>query len=210
MLINFDFDGVIADTFDQLFSLCTDVQREIGEGRPPVREDFRTLENLTFAGLATRLGISQSSDKFVQTAILRQQNSRGLVCFYSGMASLLHRLGRRHDITIVSASSSSLIRDALEANGALSAVHAICGAEEARTKQESLLFNMETFSRSPEQTCMVGDTINDIRQGKAAGVVTVGVTWGFQRGELLQREKPDHLVVSPEALGKIIHELEHS
>jgi len=33
MLINFDFDGVIADTFDQLVVLCTDAQEIVARGK---------------------------------------------------------------------------------------------------------------------------------------------------------------------------------
>ncbi len=57
MLINFDFDGVIADTFDRLFALSIAAQRRVATGRVPVKQDFRTLENLTFEGLADRLGM---------------------------------------------------------------------------------------------------------------------------------------------------------
>jgi len=206
MLINFDFDGVIADTFDQLLQLCTAVQQEVGEGRAPVKDDFRTLENLTFEGLAARLGISRNRAEFVQTAILHQQNTQGPVHFYPGVANLLHKLGRIHTISIISASSNLLIRDALETNGVLCAVHSICGAEEGRSKKDSLLFNMEMFSTGPHHTIMVGDTINDIRQGRAAGVVTIGVEWGFQSRDLLLQEGPDHLISSPDELEKILDE----
>ena len=60
---------------------------------------------------------------------------------------------------------------------------------------------------SPEQTCMVGDAVSDVRQGKPAGIMTIGVDWGFHAGELLQRETPDHLASSPEELFEIFREI---
>ena len=37
MLINFDFDGVIADTFDQLLALCTEAQEIVAAERANFR-----------------------------------------------------------------------------------------------------------------------------------------------------------------------------
>ena len=47
---------------------------------------------------------------------------------------------------------------------------------------------------------MIGDTRSDIRHGKAAGVRTVSVTWGYQKRHTLEQEKPDFVVDSPDEL----------
>ena len=40
---------------------------------------------------------------------------------------------------------------------------------------------------------MVGDSNNDIRAGKNAGVVTVALTYGYNGGQDLHEENPDYL-----------------
>lgn len=47
---------------------------------------------------------------------------------------------------------------------------------------DALLYLIEKYSVSKEETVYIGDSDVDIKLGKAAGVFTVGVTWGF-RGE---------------------------
>lgn len=208
MLINFDFDGVIADTFDRLFALSIAAQRRVATGRVPVKQDFRTLENLTFEGLADRLGMPREViPQFLQTTFELQQEEQGAIRFFPGMATLLKTLSQRSEIAIITSSSADLVRGYLMEHGILDSVDSICGRELGRSKRESILVNIEQFSSSPEQTCMIGDAISDIRYGEAAGVLTIGVGWGFQSSELLLRETPDYLATTPEELLEILRNL---
>ncbi len=209
MLINFDFDGVIADTFDRLFALSIAAQRRVATGRVPVKEDFRILENLTFEGLAHRLEMPREVvPQFLQATYELQQEEQGSVRIFPGMATLLKTLSQSSEIAIITSSSADLVRGYLMEHGILDSVDSICGRESGRSKEESILVNIEQFSSSPEQTCMIGDAISDIRYGKAAGVLTIGVGWGFQSSELLLRENPDHLATTPEELLEILINLE--
>ncbi len=208
MLINFDFDGVIADTFGQLLALCTEAQEIVAEGRVMVESDLRTLENLTFEGLAHRLEIpSGAVSLFLQTVFELQQKEQSTVRFFPGMAALLERLSESNDIVIITSSRADLVRTHLMEHGVSEPIAAICGGESGCSKKESILANIEQFSVSPEQTCMVGDAVSDIRQGKAAGIMTIGVDWGFHARELLEREEPDYLATSPDELFEIFREM---
>jgi pyrophosphatase PpaX len=53
-------------------------------------------------------------------------------------------------------------------------------------------------------TVFVGDSPHDIVAGRAAGVVTVGVTWGAFPAQVLRASEPHHLVDSVEELGRIL------
>ncbi len=117
-------------------------------------------------------------------------------------------MSQRSEIAIITSSSADLVRGYLMEHGILDSVDSICGRELGRSKRESILVNIEQFSSSPEQTCMIGDAISDIRYGKAAGVLTIGVGWGFQSSELLLREAPDYLATTPEELLEILRNLD--
>ena len=56
--------------------------------------------------------------------------------------------------------------------------------------------NMDVLGIAPRQTVMVGDTVHDIRMGKAAGTHTIAVSWGFHTIEELQSAEPDFIVHS--------------
>ena len=49
----------------------------------------------------------------------------------------------------------------------------------------------------------VGDTRIDIETGRRAGMVSVGVTWGFRREAELRAAGADHLVHEPAALADL-------
>jgi len=53
-------------------------------------------------------------------------------------------------------------------------------------------------------TIFIGDSPHDIVAGRAAGVVTVGVTWGAFPVDVLRASKPDHLVEDIQELGQIL------
>jgi pyrophosphatase PpaX len=53
-------------------------------------------------------------------------------------------------------------------------------------------------------TVFIGDSPHDIVAGRAAGVVTVGVTWGAFPPEVLKASGPDHLVENVQDLGRIL------
>lgn len=208
MLINFDFDGVIADTFSHLLDLCITAQARVGEGRPPVADDLHTLENLTFEGLAHRLEIpDRAIPRFLETTFDLQSSLPGKVLFFDGMVDLLRRIHRHSDIAIITSSRAEVVRGYLHDHDVAGIVSSISGGEDRRSKAASIGANMERFSVSPRQTCMVGDAVSDIRQGKQAGVKTIAVSWGFQDRSLLKNESPDVLADSPEDLFGALQEM---
>lgn len=53
------------------------------------------------------------------------------------------------------------------------------------------------LGKDPRDMYFVGDTAVDIRTGKASGMSTVGVSWGFRSIHELQGENPDIIINSP-------------
>lgn len=56
----------------------------------------------------------------------------------------------------------------------------------------------------PEECLYLGDTNTDMRTGIAAGMATVGVTWGFREREELQSFSPDYIVDHPSQVEEIV------
>ena len=54
------------------------------------------------------------------------------------------------------------------------------------------------FHAEPSECLYMGDTNTDMDTGKAAGMYTVGVLWGYREKEELQENGADDLVDSPE------------
>ena len=65
------------------------------------------------------------------------------------------------------------------------------------------LFIAEQFGVKPEECLYIGDTGTDMNTGKAAGMLTVGVLWGYRDRKELEENGADLLAEKPEDLLEI-------
>jgi phosphoglycolate phosphatase len=61
------------------------------------------------------------------------------------------------------------------------------------------------LSTRPGRTLCVGDTDTDMRTGRRAGMVTVGVTWGFRDEDELRSSGARHIIHHPIELLEILN-----
>ena len=198
MLINFDYDGVIVDSFEMLYQQSLQAQALTGFGRPPTHHDIRTLTNMTFEDLGRTCNIpAQHIPTFVDHVFHLQRQAPTLPILFPGMADQLQQLARHHTLTIITSSSQIAVEQALQQYDLTSTISLILDGSGQSSKSERIKLAQQTFNIPATETYMVGDAISDIRQGKLAGVWTVAVTWGFQSNQLLLRESPDYTVDHP-------------
>jgi len=206
LLIHFDYDGVLVDSLDQLLDLAQRAQREMGAGRLPRADDFRTLGNLTLIGLGIAIGIPQerAAEFAAETFRLLREDSR-IPAFQTGICEVLERLNRKHTLVVMTANSEEVVRKALQQSGMGAFIQAIFDGETSDAKSEKIKASMKNFGFTGNQTYMVGDAFSDIKEGKKAGVKTIAVTWGYQPRERLLKAIPDYIVDTP---GEILNLLE--
>lgn len=63
---------------------------------------------------------------------------------------------------------------------------------------------MDKLGVRADECVYVGDTSVDMKTGKAAGIFTVGVTWGFRDRKELMENHADEIIDKPEELLKIL------
>lgn len=204
MLVLFDYDGVIADSFEILLEICVRAQKDVPGGRAPDREDFRTLENLTFPELGRRIGLAEERIPEYCARVLELQREDWQVALFPGMVSVMRELAGHHIIGVVTASQGEAVAGTLRANGLGRFVSDVLGGERGDDKSARIDALRKKHGVASGDTLMVGDTISDIREGRRAGVRTVAVAWGYQDCERLLREHPDFLIARPRDLLKIV------
>ena len=64
------------------------------------------------------------------------------------------------------------------------------------TKTEMLQTLLYKYSVNPDKAVMTGDMTSDVMSGKAAGVHTIAVTWGYGSEEALKESQPDKVISS--------------
>jgi len=200
-LINFDYDGVIADSFNQMFAVAQKAQKLMGKGRPPLKEDFQKTENLTFSDFAVLLGIApENLTIFAREIFLILQKELSTVEAFEDMPELIGKLACKHKIVLITSNFQELVESFLKKYRLVKNISLILDGKDPASKSEKIKRAMNRFDFLPENTFMVGDTVGDIKQGKAAQVKTIAVTWGYQPEVMLKSCSPDYLVSSPQEL----------
>jgi phosphoglycolate phosphatase len=79
-------------------------------------------------------------------------------------------------------------------------------ADDAPSKPDPgmVLNAMSATGHAPTATIMIGDSSFDMIMGKAAGVSTIGVSWGFQPEAALRAAGADHIVHSYDELHRLL------
>lgn len=102
---------------------------------------------------------------------------------FPGMGALVAALAARGDVTLGIATRKSRrgVAHLVERHGWSHVFATIQTADDAPSKPDPamVLQAMAATGISPEATTMVGDTSFDMAMGRAAGVATIGVAWGY-------------------------------
>jgi len=204
LLIHFDYDGVLVDSFDQLLDLAQKTQKEMGAGRVPRAEDFRTIANLTLKELGCVIGIPEgrAGEFAAQMFHSLRQDSR-IPAVQEGIREILEKLSRKHTLVVMTANSGEVVRKGLRQSGLEDFFRTIFDGETSASKAHKIHASMKAFGVPANQTYMVGDALSDITEGKKAGVRTIAVSWGYQPRERLIEAKPDYVVETPGEILKI-------
>ena len=68
---------------------------------------------------------------------------------------------------------------------------------------DGALYLAESLQAAPEECLYIGDTGTDMKTGKAAGMYTVGVLWGFRDRQELVRDGADCVIADAAELADI-------
>jgi phosphoglycolate phosphatase len=128
---------------------------------------------------------------------------------YDGVTEMLQLLrtqnGRRRQMAVLSNKPVNPSRAIVEALGLGEFFVSVYGGNSFATKKPDPLGAMtilkETATR-PDQAMMVGDSSNDVLTGRAAGMWTCGVTYGFAP-QTLSEAPPDVTVDAPQELAEV-------
>ncbi len=195
-LIIFDLDGTIVDSLDDL---TVSVNHMLGSFGHPLlrREGVRSLVGQGALKLVERAMPGAEPDVIRKALeIFLEYNARHLIdatAPYPDVDSTLRKLQCfGHTMVVVTNKNESLSRQLLAALGLDGFFREIYGADTLPSRKpspEPLLHVMGVLGFSKDKTLMVGDSINDISAGNAAGVVTIGCSWGY--GNIDELENAD-------------------
>lgn len=185
-LIIFDLDGTLVDSLDDLTTSVNHMLAIFGQD-PITRDAVRGMVGQGARNLVERaLPDFGAAEQQQGLEIFLQHNEQHLADMtlpYPGVVETLERLqATGYDMVVVTNKNESLSRSLLDKLGLSGFFIKVYGADSLPARKpspEPLLHVMALLGFSNDATVMVGDSINDISAGNAAGVNTIGCTWGY-------------------------------
>ncbi len=101
---------------------------------------------------------------------------------------------------VISSNDTPTIREALRLYGFEDIFQEILGSDFMLSKKDKMLYAIKKYPVIREDIYYIGDTIGDIKEGKQAGIKTIGVTWGWHDKAKMASSNPDHLFDNPQKL----------
>lgn len=209
-LILFDYDGVLADTLDDLVRFGQEACDRLGVDHRVRKEDLNNLEVMSFSSFGRACGVpNHLVDSFVGICLNLFAEKTSPPAIFPGLRDVLQSLALHHRIGIVTTNTSQNVQAFLAQHGLEGLVHEIYGVDSPGSKAQKISMARKGWmqDQEPGPVCMVGDSISDVLAAKEAGVTSIAVTWGHQALERLLRGEPDHVIDSPHQLIEIIQGL---
>ena len=204
-LVIFDFDGTLIDS---KFDIAVSVNLTLKDMELPTRSPE---EIFSFVGDGVkrllRLSVGEGNDECYEESLTIFREHYLTHCldstkFYSGLDRVFDTL---QDKTIALATNKSLeytlrIVDGLGVRDRFSAIECPIDPSDLKPDPGMLFRILDQLGVVPEQAILVGDSTNDVRAAKAAGMRACAVGYGYGNREKVLALAPDYYCEKPEDL----------
>jgi len=197
-LIIFDFDGVLADTLEDMLNFAQAVCTELGFDRIPTPADLDALETMSFVEYGKQLGVPPPlANEFASRCLQRFIEKPYPPKIFAGMVQVVEQLSARHVIAIVTGNTTRAVENFLHENNIHQFVSAVFAVDQPGSKVEKIQKAKNQLAPDNDVVYYVGDAVSDIHAAKQASVKSVAVGWGHQGLGKLLNAQPDHIVHTP-------------
>lgn len=187
-LVLFDVDGTLVDSQEIIVSAQRMAFAALGL-EPPSRERSLSIVGLSLVEAFTVLvgpkgPIEGLVEAYKDAFLSLRQDPANAEPLFPGVESCLEWLRSREDVLLGIATGKSRrgVAHLLDRHGWRDVFSVIQTADDAPSKPHPamILQAMQDVGGAPGDTVMVGDSSFDMAMARAAGVLPVGVSWGFQ------------------------------
>ncbi|MBU1111757.1 MAG: HAD family hydrolase [archaeon] len=189
--IIFDWSGTLNDNVKAFYEAASIVFNKLGRKMISFEETKRefTLPYMVFWNKYFPDLTLEEEQKLYYEAIHQVPDAE----IYDGVKEFLIKMKALGiNLLVLSSDPNSKLLPEVEKAGLKDVFLEVIG--EIHEKDGVITHLIEKYNFDPNETIYVGDTYGDITAGKGAGVVSVGITWGFQLEEKIREANPDFII----------------
>jgi pyrophosphatase PpaX len=205
----FDLDGTLIDSIELILGAARYAFADSAE-RAPTDEEWRAGIGIP---LQTALRQFAADDAEVDRLFGRYREYQlehhdRLVKAYDGIVdAMVGFAAAGHPMALVTSKSDWMAEKALVLVGLHALIPVIVGCDSCvnhKPHPEPVERALALLHAAPENALFVGDSPHDVQSGRAAGVYTVGVSWGaFTRAEM-EASGADTVIDDPTELSEVV------
>ncbi len=197
-VIVFDFDGVLADSFDVLYNLNREAMVLVGVSLS--REQYRDLFDTNIHQGFRRLILDETAyNSFIAFKKENFASRYEGVGVFPGITSAVRDLAGRYTLAISSSTLKEYISTFLKKNRIDDCFKYIVGNQD-HSKAKGIEEIKNNLGYQYLDMIMVSDTTADLAVAKELGMMTAAVTWGFHDPAKLSLLVPTVIIDSPTKL----------
>jgi phosphoglycolate phosphatase len=212
----FDCDGTLVDSGA---NICLAMEECFARAELPAPARERTRAVVGLSLVEAMRAMLPEAEAHVHVALaedykhaFQRLRGRGLVeePLYEGIAELIDALDRGEWLLGVATGKSDRgLSLCLEHHGLTGRFVTLQTADRHPSKPHPSMIEtaMAEAGAAPETTLMIGDTSYDMAMAKSAGVLAIGVNWGYHRREELLAAGADYIADHPSEIAELVSRL---
>lgn len=189
-----EFEGVLVDSLDLFCRACIEQLGAGGHTGLATREKVLQLNDLDWYAALLEEGVCAATQRAIEARFAELCRDAAVARPFPGIREAVATLARRNTVVVISWVDSRVARDFCAAHG-IEGLSDVIGSEVDPSNVSKIRRVKAVYGE--RSYWYIGDTETNMREGKAAGVGTIGVAWGWHGVERLRETLPDHIVYSP-------------
>lgn len=197
-LFIFDLDGTLVNTLEDIASSVNHTLGQLKKDAIPldavrqyVGDGIETLMERSLGGRSERLNEA--------VAVYKEHHRRHLVVRSSLYPSVRETLEHFKSLpmAVISNKTMEFVAPLIDRLGIGQYFKLVIGADYGlplKPAPDAIQLILSKFNVPKDRAVIVGDGTTDVRAGKAAGIITCSVTYGFRSEEELRKAGPDHII----------------
>lgn len=199
----FDFDGTLANSFEETFRVAAALAPEFGY-RAAEPHEIEALRGASYRSIAAQFGIAWHKIPLIAARVRKEVASKiSDMETFEGMPQVLLELRRRGlQLGVLTSNDPRNVERFFEARG-LTCFDFITSSSSIWGKERRLKALLRSRRLGAHEVAYVGDEVRDIEATKPLGVSMIAVSWGYTSKAFLAEHAPDFLIDAPSDLLEI-------